>query len=172
MESLKIVFLSLGAGVFYGIVHDQVTVRICPEYFTVFHPPLLPVDFPAPLVALAWGVVATWWAGAILGIALALAARAGSRPKLTARDVFPLIAWLLPVMAAAAVVFGVSGFLLANKGILVPPAWVQSHLPLSRFPNFMADWWAHGASYGAAFLGGATLCVIAYRKRSGVPREA
>ncbi|MGB6803454.1 MAG: hypothetical protein WBE31_14405 [Candidatus Sulfotelmatobacter sp.] len=171
MECLKMVLLSIAAGVFYGIVHDQVTVRICPEYFTVFHPPLLPIDFPAMLVALAWGVVATWWAAAILGIALALAARSGSRTKLTTRDVLPLISRLLAAMAAAAVVFGVAGFLPAKKNIVVPPAWVQSHLPPSRFPNFMADWWAHSASYGAAFLGGALLCVIAYRKRRGVLRE-
>jgi hypothetical protein len=171
MESLKIVFLSIAAGILYGIVHDQVTVRICAEYFTVFHPPLLPIDFPATLAALAWGVVATWWAGAILGTALAIAARAGSRTKLSAKDVLPFIAGLLPVMAAAAVVFGVAGFTLANKGIILPPSWVQSHLPSSRFPNFMADWWAHNASYGSAFLGGAGLCVIAYGKRQGTHSE-
>jgi hypothetical protein len=172
MESLKIVFLSIAAAVLYGIVHDQITVRVCAEYFTVFHPPLLPVDFPAPLVALAWGVVATWWAGAILGIALALAARGGSRQKLGAGAMLPLIARLLAVMAVFAGVCGVAGFALANEHMVVPPPWVQSHLTPARFPNFMADWWAHTASYGSAFLGGAVICVIVYRKRrpSHVPQ--
>jgi len=164
MESLKIVFLSIGAGVLYGIAHDQITARICIEYFTVFHPPLVATDSPT-LLGFAWGVVATWWAGAILGAALALAARAGSRRKLAARDVLPLIARLLPVMAVFAGVFGIAGFVLTNKGMISPPSWVQSHLPPSRFPNFMADWCAHSASYGSAFLGGGVLCVIAYRKR-------
>ena len=167
MESLKIVFLSIAAGVLYGIVHDQITVRICVEYFTVFHPPLVPADFPATLVALAWGVVATWWVGAILGIALALAARAGRRAKLTTRSVLPLIGRLLLVMAVSATVFGVAGFVLAKEGMVVPPSWVQSHLLPSRFPDFMADWWAHSASYCSAFLGSIALCVIAYRKRRG-----
>lgn len=173
MESLKIVFLSITAAILYGIVHDQITVRVCAEYFTVFHPPLLPVDFPTRLVALAWGVVATWWAGAVLGIALALAARAGSRNKLGARALLPLIARLLAVMAAIAGIFGVAGFALAREQMVPPPSWVQSHLPPARFPNFMADWWAHAASYGSAFLGGPVLCVIVYRKRrpSQVPQE-
>lgn len=164
MESLKIIFLSIGAGVLYGIAHDQITARICIEYFTVFHPPLVATNSPT-LLGLAWGVAATWWAGAILGSALALAARAGSRSKLAASEVLPLIARLLPVMAVSAIAFGVAGFVLANRGMIVPPAWVQSHLPPSRFPNFMADWWAHSASYGSAFFGGGVLCVIAYRKR-------
>jgi len=171
MESVKIVLFSIVAGVLYGIAHDQITARICIEYFTVFHPPLIATDSPT-LLGLAWGLVATWWAGAILGLALAIAARGGSRTKLSARDVLPLIARLLPVMAAAAVLFGIAGFVLANKGMIHPPLWVRSQLPLQRFPNFMADWWAHSASYGSAFLGGAVLCVIAYRKRRSTQPDA
>ncbi len=30
-----VLMCTLGA-IAYGIVHDQVTIRICPEYFTVF----------------------------------------------------------------------------------------------------------------------------------------
>jgi hypothetical protein len=165
MESLKIILLSVATAILYGIVHDQITVRICAEYFTVFHPPLVPADFPASVVALAWGVVATWWVGAILGIVLALASRAGSRPGLTVGDLLPSIVWLLLVMAACSAVFGCAGFMLAKDGIAVPPRWIQSQLPSFRFPNFMADWWAHSASYAAAFLGGITICFMAYRKR-------
>jgi hypothetical protein len=164
MESLKIVMFAIAAGILYGIAHDQITARVCIEYFTVFHPPLVPTDSPT-LLGLAWGIVATWWAGAILGLALAFAARAGSSPKFAARDAFSLIIRLLPVMAASAAVFGIAGFVFATKKIISPPWWVQSHLATSRFPNFMADWWAHNASYGSAFLGGAILCVIAYRRR-------
>src|SRR5258708_27696712 len=101
---------------------------MCIEYIMVFTRRLVASALPT-LLGLAWGVVATWWAGAILGAALALAARAGSRRKLAARDVLPLIARLLPVMAVFAGVFGVAGFVLANKGMISPPSWVQSHLP-------------------------------------------
>jgi hypothetical protein len=171
MESLKIVFYSIAAGVLYGIIHDQITVRICAGYFTLFHPRLLPEDFPPTLVALAWGVVATWWAGAILGLLLALAARAGSRAELAAASLLPSIGKLLLVMAGSATLFGIIGFVLASNGVIFPPLWVQSQLPPSRFPNFMADWWAHTASYASAFLGGMVLCVIAYRRRRETPQE-
>ena len=40
MECLKILLLSLAAVVGYGVLHDQVTARVCPEYFTVGHPPV------------------------------------------------------------------------------------------------------------------------------------
>ncbi|HEU4754510.1 MAG TPA: hypothetical protein VFU47_15485, partial [Armatimonadota bacterium] len=66
-------------------MHDQVTVRVCVEYFTVAHPPLITTDSPT-LLALAWGVVATWWVGLALGVMLGLAARLGGWPRLVARE--------------------------------------------------------------------------------------
>lgn len=38
MEALRIVALSVLAAVTYGVLHDQVTARMCLEYFTVAHP--------------------------------------------------------------------------------------------------------------------------------------
>ncbi len=43
MEFAKIIGLCILAAIGYGIVHDQVTARICVEYFTVFHAPILGV---------------------------------------------------------------------------------------------------------------------------------
>ena len=81
MESLKIVLVCIAAAVLYGIVHDQFTARACIEYFTVFHPPVFRTQSPT-LLGFGWGIIATWWVGAILGVLLALTARAGPRPKL------------------------------------------------------------------------------------------
>lgn len=164
MESVKIVFLSILAGILYGILHDQITARICIEYFTVFHPRLIASDSPT-LLGLLWGVIATWWAGAILGIPLALAARAGSRRKLAAKDLLPYIARLLLLMAISAAACGTVGFALTSKGSLSPPYWVRIQIPPSRFSVFMADWWAHNASYDSAFLGGFVMCFLVYRRR-------
>ena len=170
MESIKIVMLSIAAGAMYGVVHDQITARICIEYFTVFHPRILESTSPT-LLGLTWGIVATWWAGAILGLALAVAARAGSREKFDVADVLPMILRLLLIMVASAASFGIAGFVLAGKGLVYPPLWVQGSIPASRFPNFMADWWAHNASYGSAFVGGAVLCALVYIKRQSIMRE-
>src|SRR5438105_3328307 len=40
MESAKILLLSVATAVAYGIVQDQVTARVCVEYFTIGHPPV------------------------------------------------------------------------------------------------------------------------------------
>ncbi len=66
MQKAKIVVFSIVAVVAYGIIHDQITVRLCLEYFTVAHPPLFPTRSPT-LLAICWGTVATVWAGMAAG---------------------------------------------------------------------------------------------------------
>jgi hypothetical protein len=77
IENLKIILLCVAAAIAYGVAHDQITARVCLEYFTVFHPPVFATQSPTAL-AFGWGVIATWWVGLFLGLLLALAARAGS----------------------------------------------------------------------------------------------
>lgn len=163
-ESLKIVLAGIAAAVFYGIIHDQFTARICLEYFTVFHPPIFDTQSPT-LLALGWGTIATWWAGAILGFLFALAARVGSRPKLSARSLVRLIATLLLVMAVSATITGVLGFVLTRLAIVSPPDWVSSVLPPTARPRFMADLYAHTASYAVGLVGGAMLYIAQFRRR-------
>jgi hypothetical protein len=74
LELIKVVALGLLGAIAYGVIHDQVTVRVCLEYFTIGHPPLIRSTSPT-LLGLAWGVVATWWVGLPLGVMVALAAR-------------------------------------------------------------------------------------------------
>src|SRR5258705_9772894 len=116
MEFLRIVGLGLGAAIGYGIVHDQITARICVEYFTVGHPPLISSTSPT-LLALAWGVAATWWVGLPLGLGLAVAARAGTRPKVGAAAVAPSVLVLLGIMASCALMAGLTGYLLARLNV-------------------------------------------------------
>lgn len=58
-ESVCIVVLGILGAVLYGIVHDNVTARICLEYFTIGHRRAFASDSPT-LHAMYWGVVATW----------------------------------------------------------------------------------------------------------------
>src|SRR5215208_4042841 len=115
METLRIVGLALLAAVGYGVLHDQVTARICVEYFTIGHPPLFPTESPT-LLALGWGVVATWWVGLPLGVLLSAAARVGARPKLTAAQLRRPVGVLLLAMGACAAIAGVVGATLAVLG--------------------------------------------------------
>jgi hypothetical protein len=116
------------------------------------------------LLAIGWGIIATWWVGVFFAIPLILAARAGSRPALRASALIPSIGLLLVFMACSAVVFGLTGYVLARSGI-VPSDWLSfSPYPAKRY-RFMADWWAHSASYASAFVGGVVLCLMTYRRR-------
>lgn len=163
-ESLKIVLVCIAAAILYGIIHDQFTARICVEYFTLFHPPVFGTKSPT-LLAFGWGVIATWWMGAFFGILLATAARAGSHPKLSVVALLKPIGKLLAVMAGCASMTGLLGFVLAKQGIIFPPHWVSDSLAPTVYPRFIADCWAHNASYAVGFFGGIILCAWQFRRR-------
>jgi len=163
MEAFKIAVSCVVAAVLYGIVHDQFTARICLEYFTIFHPPIFHTQSPTWL-GIGWGVLATWWVGVFFAIPMILVARAGPRPVLRASELRPSIAMLLAFMAASAVVFGCIGYILARWGI-VNTEWLTFSASRMARCRFIADWWAHSASYASAFVGGTVLCVMTYRRR-------
>ncbi len=167
MQSVKIIGACILAAVIYGIVHDQITARICLEYFTVFHPPILHSTHSPTVLGFGWGVIATWWVGALLGIPLAIAARAGARPRLSVRELLPMIGALLLVMAVCAVFAGLAGFLWGSA-----PQFMAEFLTPEIRRRFAADWWAHTASYASGFVGGIVLWVAAYRKRARALRSA
>jgi len=168
MDFLRIVGLGLGAAVGYGILHDQITARICVEYFTVGHPPLISSTSPT-LLALVWGVVATWWVGLPLGLALAVAARVGTRPKANATAVAPRIMKLLVGMASCAFVAGLAGYLLAEHGSLTLVGGWGDAVPYARHSRFLADLWAHNTSYLSGIVGGLFVAGLTYRRRGDVP---
>lgn len=167
MEALKIAVVCLIAAVLYGIVHDQFTARICVEYFTIFHSPLFHTQSPT-LLGIGWGIVATWWVGVFFAVLMILAARAGRRLPLPAVEVVPSIAFLLACMAGIAALSGVTGYVLARNGALDTDWLPFSFSPGTRY-RFMADWWAHTASYATAFVGGVVLCIVTYRRRLRQP---
>jgi hypothetical protein len=168
MRFLQIVAMAVFAGVVYGVVHDQVTARVCVEYFTIGHPPLIPTESPT-LLALAWGVAATWWFALPLGVALASSARLGDRPKLTALQLVRPVLTLLGAMGTVALLSGITGYVLASRHSVVPNEWILMNIPSAKQAAFIADWWAHSASYLAGFVGAIVLCLYIWRSRSRLP---
>jgi hypothetical protein len=164
IENLKIILLCVAAAIAYGVAHDQITARVCLEYFTVLHPPVFATQSPTAL-AFGWGVIATWWVGLFLGLLLALAARAGSRPKQTAAEQLRPIAKLLALMACCALCAGLVGFVLVSRGFLAEPEWITPAFSSCSYRAFVADQCAHTASYASGFFGVIVLCVLQYRKR-------
>ncbi len=169
----RIVAGAVAAAITYGVAHDQVTARVCVEYFTVAHPPVFETSDPT-LLGLGWGVIATWWVGLLLGLPLAAAARLGDRwPKLELADVARPIGVLLLVMAASALVAGLIGHAAQRAGHLVVAEPFAREIPTENHAAFLAAGGAHLASYAVGFLGG--LVVIAYtvwRRVAAAPERA
>lgn len=164
MEFAKIVIFCLFAAIAYGVAHDQVTAHLCVEYFTIAHPPMFPTKSPF-LLALGWGIIATWWVGLPLGLLAALAARIGNRPKLSLSDIRPMIFALVALMALCALCAGVLGaWLVATGRQPVLGGWAEA-IPRNKWIAFNADAWAHLASYASGVTGGVAIIVyIAVRR--------
>jgi hypothetical protein len=170
LRSLKIIGFCVLAAVFYGIVHDNVTARVCVEYFTIGHPPIFGTESPTAL-AFGWGIIATWWVGLGLGIPLAIAARAGLRPKLELNDLCMPIAWLLGFMACFSLIAGIAGYFAAQVGLIQLVEPLASRVPREKHVAFLADGAAHLAAYGVGILGGLFVVAKAWKKRSKPPAD-
>jgi hypothetical protein len=64
---LAIVLGAMGLACALGICLDMVTAHVAVEYFTVHHPRIVDTERPW-LLAIVWGIAASWWFGAIAGV--------------------------------------------------------------------------------------------------------
>jgi hypothetical protein len=169
VEALKIWLATIGLAVLYGVAHDMVTAHVCVEYFTVGHGNRVPTGSPV-LLALGWGALATWWAGAILGVPLALCARAGAAHRLSVRDLLRPASLLLAAIASVSLLFGMCGYVLARADVIALSGWIAAEVPARSHDRFLADAWAHTAAYGAGLLGTLVLCGWALVRRRALMR--
>lgn len=157
MKWLQIIFLCILAAVIFGVIHDQITARICIEYFTIGHHDIGTSN--PTIVGLYWGVVATWWVGAGLGIVLAAVSRLGSWPK---RDPASLIRPVAVVMITAgcfAAIAGVAGWIAASNRWVYLVGRIANEVPTHRHVPFLVDLWMHLASYATAAIGGLVVVI-------------
>lgn len=166
MRFLGIVLLSVAAAVVYGVMHDQITARLSIEYFTIGHPKIIESTSPT-MLALAWGVAATWWVGLPLGLMLGLCCRAGRRPVLEPGAMLKPLGGLLLLMGVVAVAAGIVGRVLATRGDIRLEGELAADVPIEQHINFLTAWWTHSASYAAGIVGGIGLCLwaVAARRR-------
>lgn len=168
---LRIISLGIFAAIAYGIVHDQITIRICPEYFTIGHPRIVPTS-DLTLLALFWGVFATWWVGLAAGIVLAASARIGSRPKWPASRLVKPVFAIGAGSALLATIAGSVGYLLANNGIVYLLPHLAKRIPRSAHVSFLTDLWIHNASYAGGILGSIGLAIYIWRSRGHEQHES
>ena len=171
MPFLRITLAVTGLAILYGILHDQVTARVCVEYFTIGHPKVIESEDPT-LLALTWGVLATWWVGLPLGLMLGLAARVGPEPRLDLRQLIrPLLLGFLGV-AIVATVAGFAGWNAAEAGEARLPTAMAERVPPDKHVAFHADWWAHLAAYAAAGVMGIAVLLYTVIRRIFLARKA
>lgn len=142
----------------YGMIQDQVSARLCPEYFTVLHHPIPGLTDPT-LLGLAWGFLASAGGGIAMGYAAGLAATLGTQPPLTARElVRPLLLTVLAVGVATAVTGLAVAHVTGLFGVRLDPA-LDPHVPPDRRRGLVIVACYHVTAYAAAVVGSVALCV-------------
>jgi hypothetical protein len=69
-------------------------------------------------------------------------------------------------MAACALAAGLLGWLLASTGAVFLVGPIADELPPDRHVPFLADLWAHSASYLVGLVGGVVVIVQVWRSRA------
>ena len=108
----------------YGVLHDQITYTVSPEYFTKFkiHQfQYLGVESGMRVLAAKIGFLATWWVGFFAGwfMGRVLVPRIGFRPTLS----FSLKGFLLFFVRVACI--HNAGYLGAFLGLIVALVWAH-----------------------------------------------
>lgn len=165
LEALKIIFFGILISIAYGIAHDMVTAHVYVEYFTVYHMTVVDSDSPV-VMALVWGVIATWWVGLMASVLWCAAGLAGSMPLLPFRETAKII-------AVGAVILLFSAYLVLGILYTIYPMIPEGTLQFDRPMNhkLFAVGGTHLYSYGAAALFAVGVSgIIIYRRFKLVPK--
>ena len=75
------------------------------------------------------------------------------------------------LMASVSLIAGIIGYFVARGGVKLF-GWLASEVPVEKHNAFLADLWAHLASYGTGFLGGLFVCAWVLVRRAQMAKEA
>ena len=155
---LLIVFTSILLAGLYGILHDQITYTISPEYYTKFkfiqfgvldRYSEAPIDNPRVLVAKV-GFLATWWVGFWIGLVLGLVSLIHSDWKL-------MWYYASRAMVCTVVIALLTGFVGLFYGFKVLAKRPESDFTYWFIPENLTnfkDYIAVGSMHNFSYLGG------------------
>lgn len=164
VPSIKIILITTLWFILYGILNDQITIRICAEYFTVFHRRIVASD-NITVIAIAWGIAATWWFGLSVGVILALVSRFFTANKIdNIRHLMRLGGWLSLFVFCFSLVAGFIGYFLAVNDLILVSYWFRG-IPQSSEARFLAVLFWHNALYLDAGISAVVLVAAIWRRR-------
>ncbi|MEN8207855.1 MAG: hypothetical protein ABFR50_01250 [Candidatus Fermentibacteria bacterium] len=170
-KTMAIVLLCMAVAILFGVVHNQFTVRISLEYFTIGHRALISSTSPT-LMGIAWGIHPNWWVGLCLGVLFAVAGRAGKWPKRNARSFIKPLLLLFLISGIASVTAGILGYRMATRGTLGLYEPLFSTVPVSGHAAYISALWMHTASYTVATMGGLIITLFVFTGRLRAHRES
>lgn len=139
---------ALVAGV-YGIVHDQITYTLGPEYFTKFKfEQFVWADFgfPTRVFVAEIGFLATWWVGFIAGWFVGRIAPKDGRRRW--HGVASGIVGIIGFAISGAVMGALCHLLFPDS----PRTWVDG-IDLAETRRFLLVGWIHTGGYAGALIG-------------------
>ncbi len=142
-----------------GVCVDLVTANVAVDYFAVHHPPIVNSRNPWVL-AVIWGIAASWWAGAISGFIIALVNHRRTVPLQTSR----LFSWTIIACALIWVIM---------IGIVVVIISLAGSIPEEiRRPTFEYDRrlvavaMAHQYEYAFGAIATCVIAILTWRTKS------
>ena len=167
LAMLGIAFVGAAIAGLYGIIHDQVTFSISPEYFTrlkftQFH--WANTGLPVRFFVAEIGFLATWWVGFIAGWVLARISAQTPEP----RPMLSLVTRGFAIVIGAAFFAAVAAFVYGmkqdtdseNSGL----AAFAAALGVSDVSAFVRVAYIHNAGYLGGLFGIITAALLLWRK--------
>lgn len=155
----------------YGIVHDQITYSISPEYFTQlkfiqFH--YADFGFPPRVFAAEIGVLATWWVGLIGGCFIARKTVPYCAPKVALRKSLMGFGIVFMVALFAAAVSYVLGWGRGPDADYSSWQYFASRYEVQDLASFVRVAYIHNASYLGGFLGLVIALLLLRKEKSAI----
>lgn len=159
--SYAIVF-GIWAEVFlYCLLHDQYLVRISPEHFTVYHPPLWGIG-NLSLLAAAWAFRASIGPGLVLGLAALFLGRAGSLPKVAPRRMLKIVPRLILVTELVGLAAGAVAW-RTGRPVYPEAIYPESSVPILVSQTIQVTCYLAGGIAALGFL----IWLVAHRRAEG-----
>ena len=163
---LRVALLGAVVAGAYGVLHDQVSYAISPEYFTKMkfrQFAWADVGLPPRAFASEVGFLATWWVGLIAGWFAARAGLAELPPPERGRCTVRCFGIVLAVTPAVGLAAALLGYAVTQTGDLHDWADVRYDLGVEDLPGFVVVAYLHSGGYLGALLG--LIATVVYVRR-------